>query len=100
MDDFEKALQDAPFNSDLLSQGMTARFPGVRSAYTTDQMRALLAAGYKLRAITRNPFFPEEVKPHLYLSPATPEEKQERGMGTALTDMVTGRDMRRAGLRR
>jgi len=100
MDKVDKALQDAPWNSDLLYRAMRKRFPGVRSVYTAEQMRSLAAQGYRVRAITRNPFYPDEVVPQFYLSPMTAEEKRDRGIGSKLAEMVRGDDMRRAGLRR
>jgi len=100
MDDLDKALQDAPWDSDLLSAGMRKRFPGVRHAGSAEEMRALEAQGYRLRAITRSPYYPEEARPRLYLSPMTAEERRERGIGSKLAEMVTGDDMRRAGLRK
>jgi hypothetical protein len=100
MNALEKALADAPWNSDLLSAAMAKRYPGVRHAYTAEQMRGLIAAGYRLRAVTRNPFYPDEVKPALYLSPATDAERTERGIGGKLAEMVRGDDLRRTGLRR
>jgi hypothetical protein len=100
MNDLEKVLQDAPWNSDLLAQAIAKRFPGVRHADTAEQVASLAAKGYRLRAVARNPFFPDRVVPHLYLSPATLKEQQARGIGSGLADMVSGEDMRRAGLRR
>jgi hypothetical protein len=100
VDRLAKALEGAEWNSDLLARGMRQRFPGVRTTDDATEMRRLVAAGYKVRAVTRSPYWPERVVPNVYLSPATAEEQRDRGIGSKLAEMVSGDDLRRAGLRR
>lgn len=108
MDEFDKAVADAPWGSDLAYVQIRKTHPDWQIVGDSAGIRAMMARGWRLRAVFRNPFFPDDwagkdrggAMPALFYGPPTEDEQRERGIGSQLADMVRGDDLRRKGLRR
>jgi hypothetical protein len=100
MDELDKALASAPFGSDLAYQAVRRAHPDWVYVGSSEGLRAMAAKGWRVRAIFRNPFWPDVVMPSVFYGPPTDQERQARSIGSALAQMVSGQDLKRAGLRR